>query len=55
MNTCVCVHALIDIYQHLHVCIHVYVHACMYVYTFCNLPPPPHIEVGLAGFAPPPY
>ena len=54
MHAYMCVHTWMDIYQHLHECafVHVYVHAYVHVCTFCNTLP--HIEVGLAGFAPPP-
>ena len=34
--------------------VHTYVCACMRVCMFCNTPPPPSIEVDLAGLPPPP-
>ena len=54
MHAYMCVHTRMGIYQHVHdcACVHVYVHAYVRVCTFCNTLP--HIEVGLAGFAPPP-
>ena len=55
MHAYMCVHTWMSIYQHVHecACVHVYVHAYVRVCTFCNTLP--HTEVGLAGFAHPPY
>ena len=52
MHTCVCMHA--GVYEHLSACTCACIHVCtcMRVCTFCNTPT--IIEVGLAGFAPPP-
>ena len=51
---CVCMHAWV--YEHLATCawgcIHVCV--CMHVCVYIFPPTPPSIEVGLAGFTPPP-
>ena len=42
--------------KRINVCIHEHalIHACVRVSTFCNIPPPPNIDVGLANFAFPP-
>ena len=48
MHTCVCMHAWV--YEYLtHVCAYMRMHAYMYFWQY-----PPSIEVGRAGFAPPP-
>ena len=52
MHTCVCMHA--GVYEHLSACTCACIHVCtcMRVCTFCNTPT--SIEVGVAGFVPPP-
>ena len=53
MHAYMCVHACMGVWIfNTCVCAHVHVHACVYVLLV--IPPPPRIEVGRVGFAPPP-
>ena len=58
MHTCVfvCMHAYIHtwVYEHLATCVCIHMCMCMHAYMYNLLSPRPSIEVGLAGFAPPP-